>query len=81
MNTPEEIQADIEQQREKLAQTVDALHAKLDVKSQAKAKVARLRDRATTAEGAPRPEVVAGGGAVAALFLLRAWRRARRRPR
>ncbi len=37
--TPEEIQADIEVQREQLADTVDALSAKLDVKSQAKAKV------------------------------------------
>ena len=37
--TPEEIEADIVVQREQLADTVDALTAKLDVKAQAKAKV------------------------------------------
>jgi MYXO-CTERM domain-containing protein len=39
MSTPEEIQADIERQREHLADTVDALGHKLDVKAQTKAKV------------------------------------------
>lgn len=39
MSTPEEIQADIERQREQLAETVDALGHKLDVKAQTKAKV------------------------------------------
>lgn len=37
--TPEEIQADIERQREQLADTVDQLGHKLDVKAQTKAKV------------------------------------------
>ncbi len=37
--TPEQIEADIEVQRRQLADTVDALSAKLDVKAQAKAKV------------------------------------------
>ncbi len=37
--TPEEIQADIERQREELAETVDQLGHKLDVKAQTKAKV------------------------------------------
>jgi MYXO-CTERM domain-containing protein len=37
--TPEEIQADIERQRASLADTVDQLGHKLDVKSQAKSKV------------------------------------------
>ena len=41
--TPEEIQAEIEQQREQLAGTLDALSAKLDVKSQAQAKVAEVK--------------------------------------
>ena len=40
MSTPEEIQADIERQREQLAETVDQLTQKLDVKAQTKAKVA-----------------------------------------
>jgi hypothetical protein len=37
--SPEEIQDDIELQREQLAQTVDQLTHKLDVKAQSKAKV------------------------------------------
>lgn len=73
---PEEIEADIEQQREQLAQTVDALSAKLDVKSQAQAKVHDVADRATTADGKPRPEVLAAGAAVlVAVGLLVWWRR------
>ncbi|MGI9156768.1 MAG: phage holin family protein [Marmoricola sp.] len=76
--TPEEIKADIEQQREHLADTVEALHDKLDVKAQAKAKVADVKARATTDTGSPRPEVIAGGvatvvGVVALIF----WRRRR----
>ena len=67
-NDPEEIREDIERTRENLADTVDALHAKLDVKSQAKARVARARDQATTADGKPRPELVAG--AVGAVLLV-----------
>lgn len=66
--TPEEIQADIEAQREQLADTVDQLAAKLDVKTQAMQKLADYRDRATTDRGRPRPEVL--GAAVAAVGLL-----------
>ena len=69
-------QAEIEAQRAQLAGTVDALAAKLDVKSQAQAKVADLKDRATTDSGSPRPGVLAG--AVAGVVLLvayAAWRR------
>ena len=40
--TPEEIQADIERQREQLAETVDQLTQKLDVKTQAKARISRI---------------------------------------
>jgi MYXO-CTERM domain-containing protein len=78
MSTPEEIQADIERQREQLAQTVDELGHKLDVKAQTKQKVADVRDRATTDDGKPRPEVL---GAAAALVLglgLVVWLRRRR---
>jgi Protein of unknown function (DUF3618) len=64
MSTPEEIQADIERQREHLAQTVDELSHKLDVKAQAKVKVAEVRDRATTDDGKPRPEVLGVAAAV-----------------
>jgi hypothetical protein len=42
MSTPEEIQADIERQREQLAETVDQLTQKLDVKTQAKARISRI---------------------------------------
>lgn len=77
-STPEEIQADIDRQREQLAQTVDALSHKLDVKSQAQAKVARIRDGATTDSGKPRPELVAVSVAgVAAVVALIWWRRRR----
>lgn len=74
--SPEEIQADIEQQRERLAETVDALTAKLDVKAQAGAKVHEVRHRATTDSGKLRPEVLAAGAAVVvAVGLLVWWRR------
>ena len=76
MSTPEEIQADIERQREQLAETVDQLTQKLDVKAQAKAKVVDIQDRATTDDGKPRPEVLgAAAAAVALVGLLIWWRR------
>ena len=57
--TPEQIEAEIAEQREQLADTVDQLAAKLDVKSRAQQKVASLKDSATTETGTPRTEVVA----------------------
>lgn len=62
----EQLEADIERQRDELATTVDALQARLDVKARAKDKVAEVRDRATTDQGRPRPEVVVGALAVVA---------------
>jgi small-conductance mechanosensitive channel len=44
--TPEELQAQIEVQREQLAETLDALTEKLDVKTQAQHKVADLKAQA-----------------------------------
>ena len=44
--TPDEIEAEIEVQREQLAETIDALSAKLDVKSQAQAKVEEAKQTA-----------------------------------
>jgi hypothetical protein len=74
--TPDEIQADIEQQRAQLAGTLDALSAKLDVKSQAQAKVADLKDRATTETGRPRTELlVVGATVVVVAVALVLWRR------
>jgi hypothetical protein len=73
---PDAIRADIERTREDLAETVDALHAKLDVKGQAKAKVASVKNSATTASGKPRPELVAGAvGVVLLIAGLIWWRR------
>jgi MYXO-CTERM domain-containing protein len=78
MSTPEEIQSDIERQREQLAQTVDQLGHKLDVKSQTKAKVDEVRHRATTDDGKPRPEVLGVAAAVVLGIGLLVWLRRRR---
>ena len=89
MSTPEEIQADIERQREHLAQTVDQLGHKLDVKAQTKAKVddvrvqtmakvAEVKDLSTTDEGKPRPEVLGAAAAVVVGVALLIWLRRRR---
>ena len=69
--TPDELEAQIEAQREHLADTVDQLAHKLDVKAQAKARLDSLRDRI-------RPEAVVGfvGAAVLAGGLVW-WRRRR----
>lgn len=67
-NDPDVIREDIERTRENLADTIDALHAKLDVKSQARARFAAAKDRATTDSGKPRPEVLAG--AIGAMLLV-----------
>lgn len=67
--TPEQIEADIERQRAELAATIDQLHARLDVKT-------RVKDGVTTADGRPRPELVAAAVAVV-LAGLAYWRRRR----
>ena len=75
-NDPDVIREEIERTRDELACTVDALQAKLDVKSQAKARVARVKDQVTTDSGKPRPELVAGvvGAALLVVGLIR-WRK------
>lgn len=78
MSTPEEIQADIERQREHLAQTIDELGHKLDVKAQAKEKVADVRNRATTDAGKPRPQVLGAAAAVVLGVTVLVWLRRRR---
>jgi hypothetical protein len=73
--TPEQIEADIAAQRERLAQTVDQLSAKLDVKSRTRARLADMKDRATTVDGTPRPEVIAAAGSLVAMIaVLLIWR-------
>ncbi len=71
--TPEEIQAEVEAQRQRLASTVDDLAAKLDVKSQAQDKVASIKDSATTDNGKPRPEVVAAAVSLVAMAVVLVW--------
>ena len=78
-SSPEAIEADIERQREELADTVSALQERLDVKTRAKEKASELRDRATTDTGKPRPELAAlAAAAVAGVVGLVVWRRRRR---
>lgn len=78
----------VEQQREQLAHTVDALHEKLDVKAHAKEAVrdAKLHAResvrnakaqATTRDGKPRPAVLAAVAGLVAVTGLVVWRRRR----
>ncbi|HEY3528791.1 MAG TPA: DUF3618 domain-containing protein [Nocardioides sp.] len=75
-NNTSQIEAEIEEQRDRLADTVDQLAHKLDVKAQAKERAADLKDRVTTAGGKPRPALlVAGAGLVVAVGLLVWWRR------
>ena len=50
--TAAQVEAEIEVQREQLAQTVDQLSAKLDVKSRASDKLAELRTRPDLLDGA-----------------------------
>jgi hypothetical protein len=77
VRTAAEIEADIERQRDHLADTVDQLSQKLDVKAQAKARVSRLQDRATTDGGKPRPEVIAGAVVLVAMVAGLVWWRRR----
>ncbi len=67
--TQDQIEADIERQRAELAATVNALQARLDVKTRARHKAADLRERATTDSGRPRPAVAAGAVVVVALVV------------
>jgi hypothetical protein len=70
------LEADIEAQREHLAETVDQLAHKLDVKAQAKERAAQMKERATTPSGTPRPELLAVvAGVVVLAGVLVWWRR------
>ena len=76
--TPQQLEAEIAVQREQLAETVDQLAARLDVKSQAQQKVAAIKESATTDTGRPRTEVLAAAGSLVAMaVVLVLWRRRR----
>lgn len=66
----EAVQRDIEQTRERLAETVDQLATKFDVKARASAGVQDARARAVSkvfdTDGQPRPAALGVGGAVVA---------------
>ena len=72
-----DLEADIEAQREQLADTVDQLAHKLDVKAQAKERAVRMKERATTEGGRPRPGLVATLVVVAAAGAALVWWRRR----
>lgn len=76
-STPAEIEHEIEQTRQELAETVDELAAKFDVKAQAQQRVAAVRE---SAQAHPGAVAAAGTGAavltgVAALMAVRRKRR------
>ncbi len=89
----EAIRKEIEDTREQLGDTVAALSAKADVKAQASAKADELTRRAheigsdakarageltDRAKQRPAPLIAGGVALVAAVWLLRRWRRGRR---
>jgi hypothetical protein len=75
--TTAELEARIAAQRDQLAETVDQLTHKLDVKTQAKERAALVADRATTEDGKPRPELIAALTAVVLLVGALVWWRRR----
>lgn len=74
--SPDQIRADIAATREELAQTVDSLAAKLDVKTRARAGADQARAYATDPEN--RPQVIAAVVALLALVALRVTRSRRK---
>lgn len=71
-NDVDALQQDVERTREELAETVDLLAAKLDVKT-------RVRDQVTTADGRPTPTVLAAAGLALGLVAILVVVKIRRR--
>ena len=70
------LQAEIAGQREALADTVDELQHRLDVKAQTRERLGNAKARMTTDTGRPRPDLaLAAGLATTALVSLVIWRR------
>jgi hypothetical protein len=75
---PATIQAEIEATRERLGQTLDELHARLDVPSRTRERAYRVRDTAVETYRESPPAVVGGIVALVALGAgLMVWRRKR----
>ena len=71
-----DLEAEIEEPREHLADTVDQLAHKMDVKAQAKERAEDLKSRMTNADGKPRTAVYATiAGLLVTTGLLVWWRR------
>jgi ElaB/YqjD/DUF883 family membrane-anchored ribosome-binding protein len=70
--TPEQIRAEIERTRRELADTVDALSHKANVKEQARIKKDEVQERVNSNPG---PAIAVIGGALLLLLLLRMRKR------
>jgi hypothetical protein len=71
----EAIKADIELTRAELARTVDALHTKLDVKTQAKTQLDDFMARMYVLAEENRTALMAGGAVLLALIVFRRGRK------
>jgi len=68
-----EIEAEIEAQRDHLAEMLDQITGKLDVRTQARERAAVVRVRATTEDGRPRADLVTALTAALGLLGLLLW--------
>jgi hypothetical protein len=75
-NETAEIEAQIEEQRDRLAETMGQLAHKLDLKAQARERAAHVKEQVTTEGGKPRPALIATvAGAVVLTGVLVWWLR------
>lgn len=75
MSDADAIKADIELTRAELARTVDALHTKLDVKTQAKTQLDATVAKAYVWVEENRTALMAAGGVLLFLFVVRRGRK------